>query len=288
MKRILLPVFASMHPGKKLLFFFFIVVASMLTGGIIAFFWRGESLVELRIRVFVNQLFTFLIPAFIAAALYAEDRREYLGLRKVSSPVLLGLTFLIMLAFTPLVNYTGFLNAKMELPDVLAGLEESMRTFEEKARILTDRLLSSRKGLSDFALNLLIVAFLPAVAEELIFRGVLLQIFREWSRSVHFAVGISAFIFSFIHFQFYGFLPRFLLGLLFGYLFVWSKSIYIPVAAHFFNNAAAVSLYFFADADTDFLQESQNFGLGNENFIFVLWSLPVFLMLLFLFKKKSS
>jgi hypothetical protein len=78
----------------------------------------------------------------------------------------------------------------------------------------------------------------------MIFRGLMVPIFRKWTGNVHVAVWLSAFLFSAMHFQFYGFIPRFLLGALLGYLFVWSKSIWAPIIAHFVNNALALILLF--------------------------------------------
>jgi membrane protease YdiL (CAAX protease family) len=88
------------------------------------------------------------------------------------------------------------------------------------------------------------VAVLPALGEELVFRGILLRHFREWTRNIHVAIFISAFLFSAMHLQFYGFLPRFLMGILFGYMLYWTGSIWVPIMAHFFNNAAAVVVAF--------------------------------------------
>jgi hypothetical protein len=90
------------------------------------------------------------------------------------------------------------------------------------------------------------IAVLPALGEEFLFRGVLQRLFIEWTKNRHFGVWIASFIFSFIHFQFYGFIPRFLLGLYFGYLLVWSSSIWVPVVAHLINNGFAVIYYHFA------------------------------------------
>ncbi len=84
------------------------------------------------------------------------------------------------------------------------------------------------------------------MGEEFLFRGVIQRLFTEWTRNRHVGIWIAAFLFSFIHFQFYGFLPRFLLGLYFGYLLVWSSSIWVPVTGHFINNGVAVLYYHFA------------------------------------------
>jgi len=107
------------------------------------------------------------------------------------------------------------------------------------------------------------VAILPALGEELVFRGVLLRHFREWTKNIHVAIFITAFLFSSVHMQFYGFLPRFLMGVLFGYMLYWSGSIWVPIMAHFINNAAAIvvaflSTRYFPEADFNTFGSSSN------------------------------
>jgi membrane protease YdiL (CAAX protease family) len=89
-------------------------------------------------------------------------------------------------------------------------------------------------------INLFIIAILPAVGEEFFFRGVLQKILIKLFKSGHVAIWVTAFIFSAMHFQFFGFVPRFILGLIFGYLFFWSGTLWLPVISHFINNAVPV------------------------------------------------
>jgi membrane protease YdiL (CAAX protease family) len=88
------------------------------------------------------------------------------------------------------------------------------------------------------------IAILPALGEEFLFRGVILRFLRDWTGMVHFSVILSAFIFATMHFQFYGFIPRFLLGALLGYMFVWSGTLWLPIIVHFINNGMAVLVVF--------------------------------------------
>jgi membrane protease YdiL (CAAX protease family) len=89
----------------------------------------------------------------------------------------------------------------------------------------------------DMMLNVFVVAVMPSIGEELIFRGVIQKVFSNIFRSGHLAIWMTAFVFSAIHFQFYGFIPRFILGLIFGYLFFWSGKLWLPIITHFVNNA---------------------------------------------------
>jgi membrane protease YdiL (CAAX protease family) len=86
---------------------------------------------------------------------------------------------------------------------------------------------------------------LPAIGEEFLYRGVLQEIFSRWLRLGTLAVLLTAFLFSASHLQFYGFLPRFVLGLGFGYIYLWTGSIWLPVLAHFINNLIPVILSYF-------------------------------------------
>jgi membrane protease YdiL (CAAX protease family) len=94
--------------------------------------------------------------------------------------------------------------------------------------------------LGDLLLNLLVIAIVPAIGEELLFRGYLQQSFSNWLSNPHVAIIVTAVLFSAIHLHFQAFLPRFILGVLLGYLFYWSGSLWLPILAHFANNAQAV------------------------------------------------
>jgi len=104
-------------------------------------------------------------------------------------------------------------------------------------------------AVSDLLINLLVIAIIPAVGEELLFRGVIQKQFTALTHSKGAAVVLTAILFSALHMQFFGFLPRFALGVLLGYLYVWSGSIWLPVLAHFFNNATAVLLVWVAERE---------------------------------------
>jgi hypothetical protein len=127
----------------------------------------------------------------------------------------------------------------MKLPVFLAPVENWMKYKEMEAEILTKTLLVMNSYQSLF-INLLIIAVIPAIGEELIFRGCIQKIITRATDNYHVGVWGAAIIFSAIHLQFYGFLPRMFLGALFGYIYVYSKSLLVPMLAHFYNNGTAV------------------------------------------------
>lgn len=185
----------------------------------------------------------FVVPSVVFAILVG--RRPFLYLKAARKPffVSLGVSILIMIAALPLVNFLMEINLKLSLPAWMSGLEGWMRSAEENAEVIT-RMFLEVSSYEALLFNIFMIAVIPAIGEEFIFRGIVLRLFRQWTGSAHAAVWISALLFSAMHMQFFGFLPRLFLGLVLGYMFVWSRNIWVPVVAHFFNNAAAVIFYF--------------------------------------------
>ena len=182
---------------------------------------------------------TFIVPALVLARIESTKPFDYLSLNKTSPLQLYILTVIIMLCSGPILEWTVLINKQMHLPEFLKGVEEWMKAKENELAVFTEKLLQM-KSVPEFLITLLMVAILPAIGEELIFRGCLQKILIRGFKNVHAAIWVTAIIFSTIHFQFYGFLPRMLLGALFGYLFYWSKNLWIPILAHFINNGFAV------------------------------------------------
>jgi membrane protease YdiL (CAAX protease family) len=172
----------------------------------------------------INTLGGLLFPSFIFIWLCAPENETFGGLTKSYSLLPVLLSFLLIVLAQPIVGLANKLNSYLSLPDWLSFIENQMKNMEAQGEQITDAFLSttSSKGL---ILNIFMIAILPAFAEEILFRGVLAKLFKDWSSNVHLAVFLSSFIFAAIHFQFYGFLPRFLLGMALGYLFFWSGSL---------------------------------------------------------------
>lgn len=134
-------------------------------------------------------------------------------------------------------------NAHVSLPEFLKDFEMTARNLENRAEQLT-RFFTTFKSPADFAFILFIVAILPAIGEELVFRGLLQPKLQQATNNAHAGIWISAFLFSAIHMQFFGFVPRILLGALFGYLYFWSGNLIVPMFAHFINNGFSVGLLY--------------------------------------------
>ncbi len=197
------------------------------------------NLAFLRYMVIVQDISIFIVPALIIMKLM---RRENQGrLTDFRLPGLTDVFLVVILAFSliPLTDFTGRLNAGLHLPDWMSGLEKWMIRKENETDDIIGLLITS-DNIPALLLNLVMIALLPAIGEELIFRGIFQKILYRLFKSGHASVWFTAVIFSAIHFQFLGFIPRLILGLVFGYLFLWSGTLWLPVLAHFVNNAIPV------------------------------------------------
>ena len=203
-----------------------------------------KSINSLKIVQILSSIGLFLLPPIFLAL---TERRKISQFYNWKKPTLamLGIIFLLMMVSLPITELSGLINQKMTLPEALKPLENWMRDKEEEASKMVMALLKVNTA-GDFLLNLFMIAILPAIAEELMFRGGVQRAFSRTFGNPHVAIWITAFIFSAIHVQFFGFIPRLLLGALFGYIYVWTKSLWYPMFAHFLNNAYAVcvALYF--------------------------------------------
>jgi membrane protease YdiL (CAAX protease family) len=202
-----------------------------------------STIVALKYFQIINQFGVFILPAIIFVLLTDNNLPGYLGLKGPWHRSSLIWGIVLILVSLPFVHWLMDVNNSIRLPDFLGGLENWMKDKEEEAQVLTDAFLST-KSIGGFLFNLLMIAAVAAIGEELIFRGILVRLFKEWTGNIHLAIFIPALIFSALHLQFYGFLPRLVLGVFLGYLFVWTGSLWIPVIVHFANNAFAVVLSF--------------------------------------------
>ena len=215
----------------------------------------------------------FIIPALLAGIMFYRKNNDPIGLctQRIPWSNTFLITVLLMIVAMPVINIIGEFNKAMELPDDLSGIEEWMRNMEDRARGISLALLEE-PTLKGMLTNLLVIAVIPAIGEEFMFRGIIQRIFREMTNNPHAGVLIAAFLFGALHLQFFGILPRFLLGVLFGYLLVWTGSIWIPVIAHFTNNALAVLFYYFY-ANGYVSRELENIGANQNSLVYFLVSI---------------
>ena len=191
----------------------------------------------------VQSIGVFIIPPFIIAW-FLHDRPSVF-LQYDRRPDLISILLVIATIYfaNPLINWMTEINATLSLPEWMNPVEMWMKNSEDQANQLTTAFLSTT-SLSILFSNILMIGILPAIGEELLFRGIVQQLFKKKFGNAHLAIWISAAIFSALHMQFFGFLPRLVLGAMFGYMLEWSGSLWLPMIAHFVNNTTAIIAYY--------------------------------------------
>jgi uncharacterized protein len=193
---------------------------------------------ELRTPMLVMQAFSSLCLFLALPYLYLRyyengSPSALLPTAQVSMPILLVITFCLVISYMPLSAWSINWNNSVVFPE---PFEKIARGMEDKLQTITEFMINFDSPFQ-FAIGLVVVAIIPGIGEEFLFRGVLQNKILSMTQKPHVAIWTSAIIFSFIHFQFYGFVPRMLLGALFGYLYLWSGTLLVPIFAHFINNA---------------------------------------------------
>lgn len=250
------------HPLVSIFFILLVVLIGFLFLGplvgiaVSSLFYDGNLLQELQnpspdaslfLPLMVTQGFTSLIGLIIFPVLYirfVEHKplapffsSEKDILKVIAIIVGVGLCFLV--AISPLVEW----NMKFQFPEALQEFGNWARAQEDKLMEMT-KFLTSFTTTRDFLIGLVVIAILPGIGEELVFRGLIQNELWRSSKNIHAAIWTSAILFSAIHMQFYGFIPRMLLGALFGYLYYWSGNLLIPMIAHFFHNGFTLSMLY--------------------------------------------
>ncbi|MBO3272556.1 CPBP family intramembrane glutamic endopeptidase [Hymenobacter defluvii] len=198
------------------------------------------------LSMFAQGLVLFLSFAGAALALVkltGYHVAEYFAPRRPVPSLWLLMAALLVIASLPLMTTLIAWNAQVHLPDALHGVEVWAKEKEDQAQALTKALTNFNSPLR-FWIGVLVIAIVPAISEELVFRGVIQRNLVQSFASRHVGVWAAAFIFSAIHLQFFGFVPRFVLGLLLGYLYEWSGNILVPMAAHFTQNFTQLLLLY--------------------------------------------
>lgn len=235
-------------------------------------------------RIFLglgNTLFVFFVPAVIFAYYIVREPDGYIKARNNFPPVLLLLALGFMIFFLPTIDITGYFNHQLTLPPSMHGLDKWIRDSEAQAAAAV-KVALDMKTVGDLLISLLVVAVLPALSEEFFFRGCLQPIIERWTKNTHWAIWITAFIFSFMHFEFLGFLPRFLMGAGLGYLFAWSGSIWPSVAAHCLNNGLAVWGYYAWQHHLVKVNPDSTAPMFNQAWIYILsTATALFIMVLY-------
>lgn len=213
------------------------LVVTGLAGGLLLNMGGPDKAVAMsRIATVIQDIFMLIMPALVTALIVTRQPVKLLALGRMPSAGRVLIAIAVMLLASPAMSWIIELNSSIQLPESLAALEQKMRAMEDSAQATLDFMLGAHTPANLFV-NILLIGLLAGFSEELFFRGALQRLINSTGLSATAAIWISAIIFSAIHMQFYGFVPRMLLGVYFGYLLVWSGSVWLPVIVHAFNNS---------------------------------------------------
>lgn len=225
--------------GKRLVFFacitlFCYILTAFIVGLVVA--KTGASTPWLRIMAVVQDLLLFIMPAIVTALFCTRLPAKFLAIDTKPQGSDAFIALCILVAAIPAMNALIMWNQNLELPESMAGIAKWMHDAEESAQAGINAILGSHTVMN-LIVSVLIVGILAGFSEELFFRGAFQRLLTTGRVNPHLAIWIVAFVFSAIHMQFFGFFPRLLLGAFFGYLLLWSDSLWLPILLHITNNS---------------------------------------------------
>ncbi len=230
------------HPGLALtilfaLFAFFLILTPVLSGFISEFCKKQAAAV--RLSMILQDVLIFILPALGTSILVTRLPAKLLALDKFPTLKSILLAVAILLSSIPVMNIIVEWNQSIHFPPGLSEFETTCRQLEESAQAVIDNLMTGA-SIGALLVSILIIGVMAGFSEELFFRGAMQRIFMSTHMNCHVAVWSVAVIFSLFHFQFFGFIPRMLLGAYFGYLVWWSGSLWLPIMIHILNNTLVV------------------------------------------------
>ena len=210
----------------------------------------------------------------IAIAFFAKGYwLRNMGFNKINNVEQVVVVFVLAIAGLFLSGALGDLTEKIPLPASMTAWAKGMEDQYKKALLA----MTQMKSLMDLFIAIIAVALVPAIVEELFFRASLQKILVDWFGKPYLAIVVTAIIFSAFHFSYYGFLSRMSLGIILGFIYYFSKSIWLPMLMHFINNAIGVSTLYFVRADPQKVEAVVN---GNLTYYWVFIAIIVVYLLL--------
>ncbi len=208
-------------------------------------------IVFLKIMQVILVAITFIVPVLLFAVVIRQEKWKFLPLQKMPNIKQLLIALTICIIALPIVSYTAEWNSNIHFPDSLKNIENWMR-IKENAANETIKIFFANNTISNMISNLFVVAFMAGLSEEIFFRGFIQRLFIENKLNHHIAIWLTAILFSAIHLQFFGFIPRVLLGAVLGYLYFYSGNLWLSIIAHTVNNGFAVVMaYVTGSIDAD-------------------------------------
>ncbi len=237
---------------------------------------QPENINKARWMQMFGTLAMMFIPAFVFAKIISKQPLNYLGVTSKITIQQIGLVIAIALSALALSGGLGELNKLIPIPHKWELKFKAMEDdYAEQVMII-----GNMKTFGDYIISLIMIAILPAVFEEFLFRGALQKLLVNWFNQPHIAILVTSFLFSIVHFSYYGFLPRMALGMILGYIYYYGKSIWLNVSMHFINNGIAITAMYLATSKgqsaKDVMDESYPLWIGAVALVFVVGLLMIY------------
>jgi MFS family permease len=240
-----------------------------------------KMLTYVRGMLLMQFLGLFVIPSLLFAYFSDPQPLQYIGLKKPTKPIywILGIASLIIAI--PLVEYTGLLNRQVNF----GGMQKWMQSMEDEA-LRQIKFMLGKLTMTELITNIIFISVFAGVGEELFFRGVLQRLFIRAFKNPWAGIIITAFLFSALHVQFFGFIPRFLLGILLGAVYWYSGSLLTAIVAHFVYDAFFITWAYFQPQIID--DTGATVAQGTIQIVLALLSAALVALLVWIMKKRSA
>lgn len=237
-----------------------------------------ENTMPFKIGIGLNNIIMFGLSAYVFKLIVSKEKfSKYFSLNRKLEGNWLGLSVLLMISIYPLIAYSAQWMQSIDLPSWAQSMDQS--SMDTLASVL------EMNGPWDLALNLLIVAIIPAICEELFFRGVMQKELNRHLSNPHLGIILTSIVFSAIHMSVEGFTARMLLGLVLGYTYHYTKSLWYPILLHLFNNGLQVLALYFSGESIKDIDPTEG---PKIHWAFAIVSLAVAIAIFMLIKTKSE
>ena len=229
----ILPFFVKMNPG---------ITSGNSAAQLLDNLLQPKNAAILRWMTFITAFFMFFLPTVLYALVCHKKPFVHLGFKKNCNVKSAGVVIVIMLAALPLVS------ALQDLTTLLPWSKAALLKFKEAEDAYNQQVavIARMDDFADYIISIVVIAFLPALFEETLFRGGMQNLFSRWFKKPLLAIVLTSIIFSAVHGSYLGFLSRFALGFVLGWMYYRTGNIWLNIIGHFFNNAFAVTaMYLF-------------------------------------------
>ena len=236
---------------------------------------------EFKWAQFVSATVSFILPAIFFGYFSSPKAMPYVGIQKHISAIIVVLCVVLLVFIQPFVGWVGNINSKMNFGSLQKTLQEAEAIYNRALEVFLQM-----KTPADLLVNLFIMALLPAIGEELFFRGALQKVILRLCKIPWLSILVSSGIFALLHGKFFKIIPIFALGILLGTVYYFTRNLWYTITIHFLNNALGVTAVYFSNRSVTISK------FANDNitvpFYTAILSLLLVIAIMYFIKKKSD